>query len=117
MCDFAGKQGEKTSCNVFFKSRIIFSRLIKFWDDLSADCYDAKIIFSPLRRARDTCFSIVPSHLHRICNEKEFLRETLPWEHIIPFGVINRIKLFETWLLSVDAKKIVIVGHSQYFKR
>lgn len=110
--------------------KLIRNICIQFWDKISplregADHADEMktvpnkfaIVYSPLSRAKVTCFSIVPETFHEYCVELECLRETTPFEHIVPYTVTERTKAFQQWLRDTDAEVIFVFGHSQYFKR
>lgn len=58
-----------------------------FWDNLfdSVNTNNISIIHSPLKRAKLTCKSLVPSKYHDLCIEKEFLREAKAFEYVIKY--------------------------------
>ena len=114
----------------------MYTSYVQFWDRISstpplsedADSADnadetkkilnkLTIVYSPLSRAKITCFSVVPERFHEYCVELDCLRETTPFEHVIPYTVVERTKAFQQWLRNTDAEVIVVFGHSQYFKR
>lgn len=76
------------------------------------------VCHSPLRRARDTCRGIFGSH-DTVSDflELSSLIEMTPLE-IFLFNdrVKVRIKEFEDWLASRPEERVVVVGHSRYFK-
>ena len=85
----------------------------KFWD-----CNVDLIICSPLTRAKDTCDGILPVDNKalkvRILDD---LEEASIYEHCFSSTLIQRIDRFKYWLSQTEEKTIVIVGHSQYFKK
>ena len=88
----------------------------KFWDRQKFDL----IVCSPLIRARETCRGILPIPSDK--NAMEFmihndLEEATPYEHVFASTLLTRIKIFTEWLESREEKNILIVGHSQYFKK
>ena len=88
----------------------------KFWDRQKFDL----IVCSPLIRARETCRGILPIPSDK--NAIEFmilddLEEATPYEHVFGSSLLMRIKRFTMWLDSREEKNILIVGHSQYFKK
>ena len=72
------------------------------------------VFHSPLRRSRETCLRAIPTALS---GELECLREANPLEHIFHFSFVARIRTFERWLCSCPYDCVLVVGHSQYFKK
>lgn len=108
----------------------------KFWSKIANGRRPIlHVIHSPLIRAKETCLGLFPplstdwtlTFENVIVEEKAFLREMYPSEHIISdSGVKKRIKEFENWLLQEESmnqstlqkeKVYLVVGHSQYFGR
>ena len=85
----------------------------KFWG-----CNVDLIICSPLTRAKDTCDGILPVDNKalkvRILDD---LEEASIYEHCFSSTLIQRIDRFKHWLSQTEEGTIVIVGHSQYFKK
>ena len=71
-------------------------------------------IHSPLQRARDTHIGLFPDATK---TQLECLREMTPLEYLFSKHALRRrIVEFETWLAERDESKVVVVGHSQYFR-
>lgn len=104
-----------------------------FWREFNPDL----VLYSPLQRAKHTLLGIYPprtdsdttsekydpfvASLYRPdkLQEMECLREATPLEHV-PFftkGLRKRMKEFEDFLQATPHEKIVVCGHSQYFKQ
>ena len=77
--------------------------------------FDVELItYSPLLRAKDTCVSVFSKNPSI---ELEYLREATPYEQLIrSTSVYKRIQQFEEWLSHIDANRIIVVGHSRFFK-
>ena len=45
------------------------------------------------------------------------LEEATPYEHVFSRTLLQRIERFKHWLAHCDEETIVVVGHSQYFKK
>lgn len=73
--------------------------------------------YSPMIRAVETCSTIVPETVFERSERLEILREISPVEQLIKSRVAKKIQDFESWLRSTPAsvKKIVLIGHCQYF--
>lgn len=86
----------------------------KFWSRQSFDL----IVCSPLIRARETCKGVLPTD----SRETDFmilddLEEATPYEHVFGATLLTRIERFKVWLDSREEENILVVGHSQYFKK
>jgi broad specificity phosphatase PhoE len=86
----------------------------KFWDKQRFDL----IVCSPLSRAKDTCNGILPieredMHVKIVVD----LEEATPYEHIFSATLLIRIERFKKWLSEREEENILIIGHSQYFKK
>lgn len=75
------------------------------------------IVHSPLLRAFDTIRGLLPSTISTPVVESTLLREANPIEYIISSTLHSRIDRFCNWLMHQSAKRVVICGHSQYFRR
>ena len=76
------------------------------------------IVCSPLSRAQDTCNGILPSDNSGVkVVTLDDLEEATIYEHIFSSTLMKRIENFKRWLAETDEETIVIVGHSQYFKK
>ena len=77
-----------------------------------------RIICSPLTRAIDTCNGILPLEKEGLKVEiLDDLEEATIYEHIFSRTLLERIDRFKRWLANTEEEVIVIVGHSQYFKK
>ena len=75
------------------------------------------VAYSPLIRAKDTCLTVFDSHSDSTI-VLEHLKEATPYEQLIrSTTVTQRIARFERWLSLRDEDTILVVGHSQFFKR
>eukprot|EP01041_Mallomonas_annulata_P007985 gene7985-16340_t len=72
------------------------------------------IAYSPLIRAKDTCLTIFPNSK---AIELECLREATPFEQFHSASVMERVRRFEEWLYECEYERILVVGHSQFFKK
>lgn len=45
------------------------------------------------------------------------LEEATPFEHVFGATLLERIERFKIWLAARDEENILVVGHSQYFKK
>jgi phosphohistidine phosphatase SixA len=94
-------------------------KISHFWEQYQPQL----IVYSPLLRAKMTCMGLLPDDMPSIVGANcrimplEELREATPLEHVIHVTFDQRIEKFKRWLVDVDAETIVVVGHSQYFKR
>ena len=100
----------------------------RFWEN-----FEPSLIYcSPLTRAVKTCSGLLPtlSTITTVTNPSidpiklhvtysEHLREYTPVENILSFTAHKRIKDFEHELFtqSTSHQRVVVVGHSQYFKK
>lgn len=87
-----------------------------FWSSFRPDA----VVYSPLKRAKATLKGLFPRiPLLAVQKEElECLREETPFEHAFYRVTLDeRIHLFESWLREFPGEKVVVVGHSQYFKR
>jgi phosphohistidine phosphatase SixA len=76
------------------------------------------IVCSPLSRAQDTCNGILPSDNGGVkVVTLDDLEEATIYEHIFSSTLMKRIENFKRWLVEAEEETIVIVGHSQYFKK
>ena len=76
------------------------------------------VVCSPLTRAQDTCNGILPlDHSGVKVVTLGDLEEATIYEHIFSSSLMRRIENFKRWLVESDEETIVIVGHSQYFKK
>jgi hypothetical protein len=75
------------------------------------------IVHSPLKRAVVSCMDLVPDEKHGECTCLDVLREITPLEQIIKYQLQKKVKGFELWLSKQDVavKRILVVGHCQYF--
>ena len=76
------------------------------------------IVCSPLTRAQDTCNGILPlgNSGVKVVTLGD-LEEATIYEHVFSSSLMKRIENFKRWLVESDEETIVIVGHSQYFKK
>lgn len=88
-----------------------------FWSSSSSSSLSTSVFCSTLLRARKTCLGILPEHLHSNIQYLDELRESTPFETLVYSSVESRIREFESILSEVEASKVVVVGHSQYFAR
>ena len=84
---------------------------------VSSSSLSTSVFCSTLLRARKTCLGILPEHLHSNIQYLDELRESTPFETLVYSSVESRIREFESILSEVEASKVVVVGHSQYFAR
>jgi phosphohistidine phosphatase SixA len=85
----------------------------KFWENEFTAC-----VYSPLQRAVKTFEGIVPIEYHeKKCIKLECLREATPFEHVFRRSLYKRIETFHQWIQNSGFETIIVVGHSQYFKR
>lgn len=76
------------------------------------------VICSPLTRAKDTCNGILPTDRGDLKVQiLDDLEEATIYEHVFSRTLLERIERFKQWLVNTDEETIVIVGHSQYFKK
>jgi broad specificity phosphatase PhoE len=86
----------------------------KFWDRQKFDL----IVCSPLTRAQDTCNGILPIEREEMYVKiVDDLAEATPYEHVFDATLRIRIERFKKWLSEREEKNILIIGHSQYFKK
>jgi broad specificity phosphatase PhoE len=86
----------------------------KFWERQKFDL----ILCSPLIRAQETCEGLLPEKREGIVvMTRADLEEATPFEHVFSGGLVTRIEHFKRWLATRKEEKILIIGHSQYFKR
>jgi phosphohistidine phosphatase SixA len=91
-------------------------REARFLDDFDPQL----ILVSPLDRAKDTLLGLLQSSDRFKTTEMvvlECLREATPLEHLVSSSLERRISEFQAFLLSSTATRILVCGHSQYFKR
>jgi phosphohistidine phosphatase SixA len=85
----------------------------KFWDR-KID----QVLCSPLTRAMKTCEGVLPKDRKSIeVKIIDDLEEATIYEHVFSATLLQRIERFKAWLSDCDDGTIVIVGHSQYFKK
>jgi phosphohistidine phosphatase SixA len=85
-----------------------------FWAHQNFDL----VVCSPLTRARETCEGIFPTEPGGLkILIRDDLEEATPYEHICNGTLLARIERFKHWLAGCDEERILIVGHSQYFKK
>jgi len=91
----------------------------RYWMKRSRDDPPFVICHSPLKRARDTCLGILAVGMDTSDRlvELELLREATPFEHIFGGTLKKRIAAFEAWIRDHKSTNIIVVGHSQYFKK
>ena len=76
------------------------------------------VVCSPLTRAKETCEGIFPKEPEGLkMLIRDDLEEATPYEHLFNATLLARIERFKHWLASCDEERILIVGHSQYFKK
>ena len=76
------------------------------------------VVCSPLTRAKDTCDGILPVDKNALKVQiLDDLEEATIYEHVFSKSLFERIERFKHWLSQTDEETIVIVGHSQYFKK
>jgi phosphohistidine phosphatase SixA len=85
----------------------------KLWDDFQFDL----CVYSPLNRTKETCLTIIPTEFHSKCMSLKCLEEITPSEHLLKHYLVAKLNEFEHWLVDAPVSKLVIVGHSQYFKK
>jgi phosphohistidine phosphatase SixA len=73
------------------------------------------LICSPLQRAVDTCSAIHISNAVATITRHDLIEPSW-YECIVRKTFETRIRKFESWLKETPYQRIVIVGHSQYFK-
>ena len=86
-----------------------------FWQHLKPDL----IVCSPLIRAMETCEGMLPVDRTGLADVTILpdLEEATPYEHVFSHTLLQRIERFKHWLALRDEQTIVVVGHSQYFKK
>jgi phosphohistidine phosphatase SixA len=98
------------------KRQIIDMKMIlddaNFWATHNPDL----LMHSPMIRAVATCDGLFPT-INENKVEVACLREASPTEHVFHGTWDTRIQEFYVFLANQTAKTIVIVGHSQYFRR
>lgn len=73
---------------------------------------------STLTRAKKTCLGVMYDEEHREnIRYLDCLVEATPYELLISKSIKRRILEFENILLNTPGDNIVVVGHSQYFRR
>lgn len=95
------------------------------------------IVNSPLQRAKKTAEGIFPKDfrddkknesttanfqdnvgVEPVRLELKCLQEATPAEHCCSSATLNaRIRQFEEWIMQFNGERVVVVGHSQYFKK
>lgn len=86
----------------------------QFWARQNFDL----VVCSPLTRARETCEGIFPKEPEGLkITIRDDLEEATPYEHLCNGTLLARIERFKHWLASCDEERVLIVGHSQYFKK
>ena len=86
----------------------------QFWQKLNPDL----IVCSPLIRAKETCEGVLPMDRKGLnVTILPDLEEATPYEHVFSRTLLQRIERFKHWLAHCDEETIVVVGHSQYFKK
>ena len=75
------------------------------------------VAYSPMKRAVETSCIILPDSVVGKSQCLEILREISPIEQLIKSRVAKKIQEFESWLSNTptSVKKIVLIGHCQYF--
>lgn len=83
-----------------------------FW----ADEFDS-VVYSPLVRAKETSLALLPAPIHSISECLDILEEISPLEQFSKHHVNKKLLNFELWLQdkSKTAKRILVIGHCQYF--
>ena len=82
------------------------------------ESFAPEVIFSsPLRRAKRTVLGVLPTCPSCPLIELDHLREASPIEHVVSASLLKRIRAFTQHLLTCPQQRIVVCGHSQYFKR
>ena len=85
-----------------------------FWTQQNFDL----IVCSPLIRAKETCEGLLPLERDGVNTMIiEDLQEATPYEHVFSATLLKRIIRFKHWLANREEKRILVVGHSQYFKK
>ena len=86
-----------------------------FWSQLQPDL----IVCSPLIRAIETCEGVLPVDRTGLVDVTILpdLEEATPYEHVFSHTLLQRIERFKQWLSLRTEQTIVVVGHSQYFKK
>lgn len=86
----------------------------KFWERQKFDL----IVCSPLSRAKDTCNGILPIERDAMYVKiVDDLEEATQYEQIFSTTLLTRIERFQKWLAEREEENILIIGHSQYFKK
>ena len=86
----------------------------EFWTQQNFDL----IVCSPLTRAKETCEGLLPRERDGVNTMIiEDLQEATPYEHVFSATLLKRIDRFKHWLANREEKRILVVGHSQYFKK
>lgn len=85
----------------------------EFWSNFDFD----RCVYSPLQRTKSTCLGIIPEEKKDRCTTLECLKELLPFEELFPLRAEKRMRELENWIITSNVRKLVIVGHSQYFRR
>ena len=75
------------------------------------------IVYSPLKRTLETCRSLIPDKYQGVCVELDLLREIHPLEYLAPARVAARMAQLEGWIAGCGARRVLLVGHCQFFKR
>lgn len=83
-----------------------------FWKD-GFDC----IVYSPLVRAKESSLALLPAPVHSTSECLDILKEISPFEQFSKHHVNKKLLQFEEWLheKSKTAKRILVIGHCQYF--
>ena len=87
-----------------------------FWTRFRPDI----VVCSPLTRAQETCQGVLPPINGSTDLKVEImadLTEASPYEHVFSKTLMERIERFKGWLTNCEHETIVVVGHSQYFKK
>ena len=85
-----------------------------FWAQQKFDL----IVCSPLTRAKETCEGLLPRERDGVNTMIiDDLEEATPYEHVFSATLFQRINKFKHWLANREEKRILVVGHSQYFKK
>jgi phosphohistidine phosphatase SixA len=86
----------------------------EFWVQQKFDL----IVCSPLTRAKETCEGLLPRERDGVNTMIiDDLEEATPYEHVFSGTLLKRINSFKHWLANREEKRILVVGHSQYFKK
>lgn len=71
------------------------------------------ILYSPLKRARETCQGLFPLQETVEC---PLIYERDVWETLGLSSLNTRVKQFITWLNTLPCNSIVVVGHGAFFQ-